>query len=100
MEATKKEIMDARSEMMSRLRRLGFTCVSSDRDVAIYAGTVLGVELEVQLWRDGRHRATHWRKYEHGKHQVTSPTNFTTMEGMISALSHEVTRDALGVGER
>lgn len=50
--------------------------------------------VDVQLWSDGGHRASHMTNGIGN----TVPSDFKTVEGMIKAISFEEQRDAEGVG--
>lgn len=86
----------SRTPFTRYLAKLGFKRVDSTKDPLIYEmadwGT-RGRRVDVQLWRDGGHRAsnvigtdeTHWR-------ESTVPTNFSTVAEMDDAIAHEWTR--------
>lgn len=44
--------------------------------------------VDVQLWRDGKHRSSHFLNGS----MTTHPSEFTDIEGMVKAVEHEATR--------
>ena len=76
------------------LRRLGFKRTDLCRSkvngrLATYEMTHADRKLKVQLWEDGGHRVSHALK---GR-EVTTPTNFRTVEEMGTAINREWTRE-------
>jgi hypothetical protein len=84
------------------LRKLGFRRIVNYRstinpDVQIYSQDFPNerVKVEVQLWGNGQHRASHWHPstFAPGFTQMdTTPTDFHTVKGMQRAITHERTR--------
>jgi len=74
------------------LRKLGFKRTYFSRaggcSTAIYKKELSDRVIDVQLWGDGKHRATHWVRGG----QNTHPTDFVTIEQMVDAIEHESTR--------
>ncbi len=73
----------------SRLKELGFALEHQDWTVKTYKkGLPDGRVVDVQLWEDGGHRAHHsWDGCS-----ATLPTDFDSLEGMMSAIATESTR--------
>jgi hypothetical protein len=79
-----------------RLKALGFYRQDTGRDPLVYLKDMGHRRLDVQLWRDGKHRASHWMLFpgDHRRgHQCTLPTDFATIEQMDAALKAEATRN-------
>lgn len=72
-----------------KLRALGFDREDNDRDPLTYRKKIGDRFVNVQLWKDGRHRASN---YLIGRGETTLPTNFTTIEGMLIAIETETSR--------
>lgn len=72
----------------TELRRMGFKrSYPNDRDCLIYTRMEPdGIrKLDLQLWRDGAHRVTHWI----GGRETTVPTDFKTLGEMRAAIEDE-----------
>ncbi len=86
-----------RKAMIASLRRAGFERAWRSAARSCYVLRIGARSLEVQLWDDGRHRASHmlWRPLPdggEGGRMSTFPTDFTTLEAMWRAIFREVTR--------
>ena len=80
--------MNKLKDFYKPLRELGFTR-SSAGDPIIYERHMNGGRLvSVQLWRDGKHRASH-RINGHG---TTLPSDFQTVSEMLGAVRRESSR--------
>lgn len=58
--------------------------------------------VDVQLWVDGKHRASNMHDTPYGKRgqMDTYPTDFKTVDGMIRAIEFEASRKDIGVGSK
>lgn len=92
--------MAKRSVFVSKLLQLGFKLQSRDKDVKVYARLYPEhkSKVEVQLWFDGVHRASHFHHdlTQYGK-MDSVPTGFTTVSGMEEAIKFESRRFAAGI---
>lgn len=89
--------------MQHKLRELGFQraygyrCkMYPDQSVQMYEQAFDGIrrKLEVQLWGDGSHRATHWHDHNTPYGVMdTTPSHFTTIAGMLVCIENEKTRE-------
>src|SRR5260221_2844890 len=70
------------------LKKRGFTRDGGMRDPLIYKKTVGDRKLDLQLWKDGHHRVSHWL----GRRQSTNPTVFKTVLEMEEAIAIELAR--------
>ncbi len=78
----------ARQPFQKTLRKMGFKRESAFFDTIIYTKSVGDVRVEVQLWRDGQHRACHFYRSS----SDTVPSSFSTLDGMVKAVEFESTR--------
>jgi hypothetical protein len=67
------------------LRKLGFKRTDPDRDPLIYEQSRGVMKVTVQLWLDGKHRASNSVDGHHDK----VPTDFTALEAMSAAIEVE-----------
>ena len=77
------------------LHRLGFRRDGRTRDPLLYVKRVHFRELDLQLWRDGRHRVSHFLvnpRHPYRKRSTTHPTSFTDVPGMKRAIRRELAR--------
>jgi hypothetical protein len=85
-------IIPGAREIFAALRADGFSADFDSRAggcrMVEWAKTVGERRLEVQLWADGRHRATHWL----GGRMSTPPTYFTDVATMRAAIARELSR--------
>lgn len=80
---------DRRRVVFARaLKELGFARDGSERDPLFYVLHDGDRRIEVQLWKDGRHRASHLLR----GYGTTAPTNFINVPEMRKAIEHERTR--------
>lgn len=77
-----------RNRMARRLKTLGFRKIYKDYDPLIYGKTVGDRDIEIQLWRDGGHRASH---FLNGR-MSTYPSPFGNVAEMERAIQIEMTR--------
>ena len=87
-----------RQPLQKVLRDLGFKREFAYNDVVSYRLILIDRYVTVQLWSDGRHRASHmyYGEGNAGKGIGSSrvcPTDFTTVEGMRVAIRYESTRN-------
>ncbi len=96
----------SRRPFSAKLKALGFRKDGEvfSRDCLIYKRDELPEidrEIEVQLWSDGEHRASHWIAHDvrgvdgevhHFRHMITTPTGFADVEEMLVAIEHERAR--------
>lgn len=87
---TKNEMKAALKPFYSELRKLGFKRDSlshfSDGFCVIYQYAFpSGITVDVQLWSDGNHRASHMYN---GRSRAV-PTDFLTVSEMVSAIEAE-----------
>ncbi len=77
------------------LKQLGFYRVDNQRDPLIYKKIYRKRKLEIQLWKDGHHRVSHWisTPYSRFGRMCTLPTDFQTLEEMHVAIQHEKVRE-------
>lgn len=75
-------------EFGPELRRLGFKREWRTRDAIQYTKTIGDRKIEVQLWCDGRHRASHFL----GNRMSTAPTCFSNVGELAHVVEHELTR--------
>jgi hypothetical protein len=82
---TAKRRSSARLPFTRALRKLGFKRTDPDRDPLIYEQSRGVMKVTVQLWLDGKHRASNSVDGHHDK----VPTDFTTLEAMNAAIEVE-----------
>jgi hypothetical protein len=70
------------------LKREGFRKDFHTRDPLVYNKVVGARSVDVQLWKDGKHRTSHMLD---GRGS-TYPTEFNSVAGMLRAIQHELTR--------
>lgn len=75
-------------DLIKELRAQGFKRISRDKDVVVYEKTEGHRTLNVQLWADGGHRASHMLN---GRGS-TIPTSFSGVYSLRKALTKERTR--------
>lgn len=86
--------MSARILFTRELIRIGFTRKYEDPDPIVYEKIVRDRRLEIQLWRDGEHRISHWiHSYTEFGRMCTTPTYFKTIPEMYKAIFHELERE-------
>lgn len=75
------------------LRRLGFVRDGQFKDPLIYTKIEGDRKLDLQLWKDGAHRVSHWinGRTRFGR-MCTYPTEFKTVDEMLAAIENERTR--------
>jgi hypothetical protein len=85
----------SRLPLTRALRRLGFKRQDQIKDPLIYVKKVRCRALELQLWKAGGHRVSHFVCYgpRHARRRMsTPPTAFATVPEMEAAIEHELTR--------
>lgn len=88
---------ESRQALLRRLNDIGFNHDGRpDKECRIYTRSVKGtnIVLDLQVWSNGEHRVT---RMVNGCGQST-PTSFTTIDGMMVAILHELT-EALRTGK-
>lgn len=76
-----------------RLRELGYKRKFADKDVQTYEKQETPIRrVDVQLWFDGKHRASHFFRRKEYESMCTHPTEFETVEGMERAIKRELDR--------
>lgn len=84
-------------DLLAELRAQGFKRAWQSRakgqEIVVYEKIVGDRKLDVQLWHDGQHRASHWHSPMslHGC-MCTRPTEFLDLAGMKEAILIELTR--------
>ena len=84
--------MKSRTILAHALRREGFVRDGADRDPLLYVARIDGRQVDVQLWSDGKHRASNALRVEGDDNcwrWSTPPTPFETLDEMRAALEHE-----------
>lgn len=81
------------------LHKYGFKCISYNRhqdgDCRIYAKKVGNRTVEVQVYSNGGHRASHMTHHKDNPNRQRSklpPTEFNDIESMIEAIEYEYIR--------
>jgi hypothetical protein len=77
-----------RRPFVRELEAQGFVRDGNSRDPLMLVKTVGEREVTVQLWKDGKHRASHML----GGRGSTRPTEFWSVEGMKAAVERELIR--------
>lgn len=82
-----------RLPLTRELHRMGFAREGTDRDPLLYTKVVGARKLDVQLWKDGNHRVSHWIDGVTPLGRMcTVPTPFHTVDEMRAAFDIELTR--------
>lgn len=86
-------------QFCAALRKDGFTMLYRDRSggctVTEFEKRSTDRKVSVQLWGDGKHRASHMRRINNDDRRwcgKTEPTDFTTLDGMSAAITFEFAR--------
>lgn len=81
---------------MLLLRQAGFKpdgrIQISGISVRLYKKVTNGKEIEIQLWSDGSHTASHGLRRGFRYKATTKPTGFSTVSGMLQAIINEASR--------
>lgn len=86
---------DARAPFQNALRLLGFRRDHVSKDCICYVRENAERALDVQLWSDGAHRASHCMidpADPRPRRSSTPPTDFATVDGMMVAIITELFR--------
>lgn len=92
-----------RAELARELKRLGFRRDGRERDPITYVATRGRIVVDVQLWRDGQHRASHSvivRGDLRRRYEDTLPIYFDSIGGLRTAVEYEFTRRKIMSPER